>query len=913
MILAGMAENGTSFVKVQKNLQGFMTVLKFAACELLLNFLLLLDAIFSYLLTKFARHCKLQIPCILCSRLDHLLGNEKPGFYRNLLCSNHRSEISSLFSCCIHGKLADGRGMCEECLLSFAMKTKSNPEMHRLLVGKFGYDLSAYGSQSSLPNREIVSGSMGVRLCSCCNKPWRSRPNVDKLLLLKSLRSEKTMPTIPLSRCLTHHEGLKKMRERFSGSATPCSLRKTVFDPLSHVGYMKLKLASDSESEFPFYSDDEGSSIVPEIKEPKEESKFQHAREILPKTPTNCVAPDKLMYNSYKPQMQPDVRKPQDVKCFQSDSDIDRGLGELNWQQADQKTYPSIPELISLDDFPPLSNGMEASAAVSTEKCELKFPLSEKSNPSALSELMSLVDSPSSFNVVEGPFEALQWKFGTGKDNIRNISINKHGEILKSVAATAGRNVKNDQVVNEVPYINPTYMNQGYVCKFIVSSKEEEASGFVEKEPTLKEPERVNEDKRLLPIENTSAQGLGLSSDKTIPSTQVHDDELQINEASSSDVVQMLQDTAPIERTESSGLESLDATSVSEIEGENIVDRLKRQVEFDRRCINALYKELDEERNAAAIAANQAMAMITRLQEEKASLHMEALHYLRMMEEQAEYDVEALEKANNLLAEKEKDIQDLEADLEFFRLNFPDEPVETIAEGTCGMKGENPNSENTSISFAKYDVNIPPSSIFMEVSNDQENSIDVRPLWSEFEDEKLFLSKCLKDLGRKFCQFSQQEALTYISDGHSEETVERGVNKGESLEKQETQINGETKENSSSLQKDIAVSNGSLPAHEKSNAQNDEDQIAGNERNHPVSSGQKFSKQCKKIDLFTLENEISDLNERLEALESDWNFLVHTFNSLQTGKEGLNYVKEIAQELQELRKTMTRNRRQFIP
>ena len=46
-----------------------------------------------------------------------------------------------------------------------------------------------------------------------------------------------------------------------------------------------------------------------------------------------------------------------------------------------------------------------------------------------------------------------------------------------------------------------------------------------------------------------------------------------------------------------------------------------------------LYAELEEERSAAAIAANQMMAMINRLQEEKAAIQMEALQYQRMMEE----------------------------------------------------------------------------------------------------------------------------------------------------------------------------------------------------------------------------------------------------------------------------------------
>ncbi|GKA75083.1 probable myosin-binding protein 6 [Tanacetum coccineum] len=41
---------------------------------------------------------------------------------------------------------------------------------------------------------------------------------------------------------------------------------------------------------------------------------------------------------------------------------------------------------------------------------------------------------------------------------------------------------------------------------------------------------------------------------------------------------------------------------------------------------------------ASAVAANNAMAMITRLKGEKAVVQMEALQYQRMMEEQAEYD-----------------------------------------------------------------------------------------------------------------------------------------------------------------------------------------------------------------------------------------------------------------------------------
>ena len=66
------------------------------------------------------------------------------------------------------------------------------------------------------------------------------------------------------------------------------------------------------------------------------------------------------------------------------------------------------------------------------------------------------------------------------------------------------------------------------------------------------------------------------------------------------------------------------------------------------KCNDSLQKEVEEERNASGVATNEAMSMITRLQEEKATLQMEALQYFRMMEKQPEYDTDELEKVNGL-------------------------------------------------------------------------------------------------------------------------------------------------------------------------------------------------------------------------------------------------------------------------
>lgn len=167
----------------------------------------------------------------------------------------------------------------------------------------------------------------------------------------------------------------------------------------------------------------------------------------------------------------------------------------------------------------------------------------------------------------------------------------------------------------------------------------------------------------------------------------------------------------------SDGYESPDASSVSEFRGEGVVEKLKRQVESDQHRLHLLHAELEEERNAAAIAADEAMAMITRLQDEKASLHMEALQYLRMMDEQAEYDMEALDKANDLVVEKDREIQDLESELEYFRSRYEDE-----------LNNRNKKSTN------------------VLQSNDQVLGID--------DDENKYILQSLSELEKKFQQFS---------------------------------------------------------------------------------------------------------------------------------------------------------------
>ncbi|KAL7139090.1 hypothetical protein ABFS83_09G027900 [Erythranthe nasuta] len=125
--------------------------------------------------------------------------------------------------------------------------------------------------------------------------------------------------------------------------------------------------------------------------------------------------------------------------------------------------------------------------------------------------------------------------------------------------------------------------------------------------------------------------------------------------------------------------------ATDEVDGD-IVTRLRRQVRLDRRSLMALYMELDEERSASAVAANNAMAMITRLQAEKAAVQMEALQYQRMMDEQAEYDQEALQVMKDLLFKREEDVKALESELESYREKYGH--IKKIGSEVCEMDAD---------------------------------------------------------------------------------------------------------------------------------------------------------------------------------------------------------------------------------
>ncbi|KAL0422028.1 UNVERIFIED_CONTAM: Myosin-binding protein 1 [Sesamum latifolium] len=326
-----------------------------AVLEWMLIFLLFIDANFSYLVTRFARYCQLQIPCLLCSRLDHVLGSERSGFYWDLICHRHKLKISSLVLCKLHDNLVDVHGTCESCLFSFATVNKSNAETYRLLVGKLGAE-PYFGLAEGATSDEHNNGSCCTRICACCNEQWISRTYTENLFQSKSIDSEGAEQD-PYVTSKYNVDEVQEITERSSQLGQKWNKDA---DLLPHVEYTKVKVNSDTESEGPFWDNENEDALICETEISSEDS------------PADCVSmePQIITFaDCPAPEKSIDPAQPTEFSLTESgdptnsrhnvepEAPVGHGLGELNRRQPDYKNGVSErSELISSSEALPSPN-----------------------------------------------------------------------------------------------------------------------------------------------------------------------------------------------------------------------------------------------------------------------------------------------------------------------------------------------------------------------------------------------------------------------------------------------------------------------------------------------------------------------------------------------------------------------------
>ncbi|XP_072970453.1 uncharacterized protein [Typha angustifolia] len=104
-----------------------------------------------------------------------------------------------------------------------------------------------------------------------------------------------------------------------------------------------------------------------------------------------------------------------------------------------------------------------------------------------------------------------------------------------------------------------------------------------------------------------------------------------------------------------------------EVDLEVKVRNMERALEEERTARVGLCRELEKERSAAAGAADEAMAMILRLQEEKGAIEMETRHYQRLIEEKSAYDQEEMAILKEIIVRREREKHVLEKEVDAYR------------------------------------------------------------------------------------------------------------------------------------------------------------------------------------------------------------------------------------------------------
>lgn len=389
-----------------------------------------------------------------------------------------------------------------------------------------------------------------------------------------------------------------------------------------------------------------------------------------------------------------------------------------------------------------------------------------------------------------------------------------------------------------------------------------------------------------------------------------------------------------LERKESGTEESLDGSVTSDLEcGEVTIEKLKAALKSERKALSTLYLELEEERSASAIAANQTMAMINRLQEEKAAMQMEALQYQRLMEEQSEYDQEALQLLNELMLKREKEKQELEKELEAYRKKVHEYEVRekmmvSRRDGSTRSRTSSPSCSNAEDSDGlSIDLNHEAKEengfySHQECSN-QNTPVDavlyLEESLANFEEERLQILEQLKVLEEKLVILNYEEdhcsddakSVEHLCEengngyhhdhDHDHKGQVNGFANGHAKE-----INGKHHHQGKKMMG--AKAKRLLPLFDAMSSEAEDVELSGDELDVPHLQNGSVEKINLDKKRFALEDEVDHVYERLQVLEADREFLKHCIRSLRKGDKGLDLLQEILQHLRDLRNVELRVR-----
>ncbi|XP_076941298.1 myosin-binding protein 2-like isoform X2 [Bidens hawaiensis] len=376
-----------------------------------------------------------------------------------------------------------------------------------------------------------------------------------------------------------------------------------------------------------------------------------------------------------------------------------------------------------------------------------------------------------------------------------------------------------------------------------------------------------------------------------------------------------------IERKESTVDESLDEGEMDSGDSSNTTEKLKLALKAERKALQALYTELEEERSASAVAASETMAMINRLQEEKAAMQMEALHYQRMMEEQSEYDQEALQLLNELKVKKDKELELYRKKvLEYEakdRMQFSTSSVKSVTCSSSCSHSDDGDGMWVDVNHESKEEGIGDEN--QESRNGNQNPpvdtrLDPDSSFVDFEDERLSILSQLKVLEEKLFTLSDEEdrhfgELKEIEDYFEENGKHLNEDYDHDGQEVNDMANGFPNEPHEIDYQDRRVigsmRNRPFPPFGRLETESDDGVITSNGNGNGFHANKventavtMFELQKRRIDV---EEEVDQLYVRLQAIEADREFLKHCVGSLKKGDKGMKLLQEILQHLRDLK------------
>lgn len=848
---------------LHRNTDKISLVLVYAVLEWILIALLLLNSVFSYLIIKFAQYFGLKSPCLWCTRLDHMFDPAKrdKNVPRDLLCEVHSKEISNLGFCSNHQRLVESQNMCEDCLSSM-------PEFER---------------GSSFVKDFCENGEVNVS-CSCCGVVL-DRSNNENHDVYSSYVLPKTS-SLDVLECAHKEILVADFGESFSGFDFDLCENKMVFE----CGNKNQTLS--------------------ELEEEKE-------KEALMEESLNMMVKDKSIQVRVEEEGNYGEISSQHLEFFLDYSG--HRLVPIEMVDSITEENQSNGNVMSedFDDTKVQDFGLQGEFRVGKDGSLLDLDINE--DPKFEEEFEKSAD----FRVPQFPYEnasEFQELEGIGKETYSYI-LTASEEVAQM---RENENEADISIGTEIPDLDITDEIQNQESFLLDESINEEPSKsssiLNEEEPNviMKLEEQVVD---LKPLSSKERDRL-LNNQPSVYSDlcEIEEDKVPDTPTSADSFNHPHKKMLLLENKDSGTEESWDGSVTSEFDGGDgvvTVARLKATLRADRKTLRDLYAELEEERSASAIAANQTMAIINRLQEEKEAMQMEALQYQRMMEEQSEYDQEALEFLNELMVKKEKEKLEVEKEFEMSRKKLLDyETKEKIRvlkrsknvsarSGHCS--GLCSNSEESDGSFTSLDLNREGKVEEGCCGNQEYTPADAAAILEEsladFEDERFSILEQLMILEGKLGTMDDEkgwqlfEDVRDMEDGVLQENCHSNGLMIDGKHDQQSRIPGQKGKNLLPLFEEISDEN--------------EDEMLHDNMNGMESNGlhDAFESTLGMKDKnLAIEEEVDHLYERLQAFEADREFLKHCISSLNKGDKGMDLLQEILQHLRDLRNIELRSR-----